>query len=128
MTTSTFTRRQITAAAAAASMARALPTRVRAQGQADACPQGRICVEYKDEATIEIDPGLGYLQSICVAVVTITNTTFSGTTTIEHVKMADFVSTGDTYALMQEHVVPREGHFASADLGDVFVLMEVAND
>src|SRR4051812_23952829 len=128
MTTSPITRRQLTGAAVAAFATSTLPTRVRAQGQADTCPPNRICVEYKDEATIEIDPDLGYLQSICVAVVTITNTTFKGTTTLEHVKMADFVSTGDTYQLMQEHVVPREGHFSEAALGDVFVLTEVASD
>lgn len=95
-----------------------------AAAQADVCPPGRVCVDYKDEFTLEIDPMQGYLQSVCVAVIVITNTTYLGTSTLQQVKMADFVSTGSSYTLREERIEPREGALAHADLGDIFVLTE----
>lgn len=88
----------------------------------DDCPEEQICVDLSETQVVEIDPSLGFLQSIVIEERELTITDFDGTTTEQQVKLATFVENGDTYKLEREDIEPQDGIFANAQLGDVFVL------
>lgn len=96
-----------------------LPNAARTQ---DDCTEGHVCVDYGASSTVEIDPSLGFLQSIVVEERKLTITDFDGTTTQLQVKVATFVADGDAYQLAREDIVPQDGSFADAALNDVFIL------
>lgn len=94
-----------------------------ATAQTTDCPKNTVCVEYAG-SIVEIDPTLGFYQSIVVEERTVTIRTLNDTTIQRWVKVASFASDGDAYVLAREDTVERTGVFANADLGDVFILQE----
>jgi hypothetical protein len=101
-----------------------LPAVAFAQPVAD-CPAAHVCVEYAG-SVIEISPAQGFLQQIVVEEHTTTIKDFNGERTLEFmVKVASFQALGDSYEVVDERLVEREGIYAGADLGDVYVMGEV---
>jgi hypothetical protein len=102
-----------------------IPVPAIAQAPATNCPAAHVCVEYAG-SVIEIDPAQGFLQQIVVEEHTTTIRVFDGERTLESaVKVATFQALKDSYAVVDERLVVREGIYAKADLGDVYVMGEV---
>lgn len=90
----------------------------------DDCTDGFVCVDYGSQV-VEIDPSLGFLQSLVVEERTLTITDFDGTRTEPQVKLATFIQDDDTYRLEREDVVPQDGPYEDARLSDVYTPQKV---
>lgn len=94
-----------------------------AAAQDDACPVGHQCVEYGEDI-VAIDPTMGPYQVVIVEERITTIRTFSGEDTEHAIMAAVFVQNGETFIFDRDFIEEREGIFATADLGDVFILRE----
>jgi hypothetical protein len=103
-----------------------------AQSTPASCPAALVCLTYTGvdgkETDFAIDPDEGIYQELVVEEQTTTVKTLAGNTLsgVQTVKLASYYGgNGDTYELIKERVVPRDGIYADANVGDSYGLTEL---
>jgi hypothetical protein len=89
------------------------------------CPDSHVCVTHGEDV-VAIDPGQGHLQQIITKEQEVIVRTFDSESVTIKVQATTYLKNGDTYDRMDERMVDRSGIYAEADLGDVYVMGEVA--